>query len=85
MDEEAEGLRDKFLSEYGGKGKKRGIFYYCDITFSCHAHAMLSSESDEVDERDVKRVRVRPSYVKKFLIQKLGDEDAAYEMMVCII
>ena len=26
MDEEAESLRDKFLSEYGGKEKKRGIF-----------------------------------------------------------
>lgn len=59
-----------------------GFLLPCDITFSCHAHAMLSSESDEVDERDVKRVRVRPSYVKKFLVQKLGDEDAAYEMMV---
>ena len=26
MDEEAESLRDRFLSEYGGKEKKRGIF-----------------------------------------------------------
>jgi hypothetical protein len=40
------------------------------------------SESDEVDSRDLDRVRHSPSYVKKFLIQKMGNFDNAYEMMV---
>ena len=66
------------------RGKETWDFYYRVTShFLATPTHMLSSESDEVDERDVKRVRVRPSYVKKFLIQKLGDEDAAYDMMVC--
>ena len=43
----------------------------------------IVSDSDEVDQRDVKRVRNRLPYVEKFLIQKLGDGEAAYEMLVC--
>ena len=55
------------------------------VTIVAVAYGLVADDKGEFDSRDVHRVQTDTEYVAKFVRQVGGDENKAYNMLVCCV